>query len=117
MWLRGKSERAIYECYAGNTADCMSAAEINVSTAKYDGVRYIVCSSLEYDRFRRGSILPGQTAEVYRLWNNYEAMFNDYEYIEFRPHWRTIGFNDPTIRIIDIGKRKPQARPEAIRRL
>ena len=65
------------------------------------GVNYVLASSFMYDGFFLGSRLPGQDPEVYRIHERYVELFKR-PYVEIRPAYRSFGFNDPVIRIIDI---------------
>ena len=75
---------------------------LDLDRARQDGIKYVVVSSFTYDRFFRGSELPNQDDWIYQAHARYVELFR-YPFVEFLPAYRSIGFTNPVIRIVDIG--------------
>lgn len=95
----------IFEQYAAPSFGIESLAQLDIDELRRRGVTYLVASSFEYDRFFHAATLRNHPAWV-RDWVAAYQRFFRYPYVEVRPEYRSFGFNNPTIRIIDI--RKPQ---------
>lgn len=100
-WLQQNGGKALIEYYAGLNSNIWTAAEVDLSRARQDGVEYIVTSSFQYDRHFFGSRLRNQDDEIYRLSRRYTELFT-YPYVEILPTYESYGFNNPVIRIVDI---------------
>ena len=81
------------------------AATIDLAEARQRGVDYLVASSFMYERYFLGSQFKGQDAEIYQVHQQYVELFK-HPYVEIRPSYKSFGFNNPVIRIVDI--RPPQ---------
>ncbi|OIQ49973.1 hypothetical protein BerOc1_01902 [Pseudodesulfovibrio hydrargyri] len=96
----------VYETYALPRYDdeefIESAADIDITEARNNGICHIVTSSMEYDRYYYGLQCDKDRNEaVYRRHRAYERLFR-YPYVEIHPKYKTFAFSNPTIRIIDI---------------
>jgi len=89
------------ESYTGLTRDFKFAPEQDLLALRRSGIRYVVLSSLNYDRFELGAQLRWQSPQVYDLAARYRALFTC-PYQEIRPTFRTFAFSNPTLRIVDL---------------
>ena len=111
-WLQRHGGKALIEQYAGLRPNTWSAAEVDVPRARSEGVEYIVTSSFMYGRYFLGSQLRNQDDEIYRNHQRYVDLFK-YPYVEISPVYRTFGFTNPLIRIVDIRMPKRPGPSEA----
>ncbi|GIW71852.1 MAG: hypothetical protein KatS3mg102_1394 [Planctomycetota bacterium] len=79
-----------------------SIAEVPRERLRALGVRWVVVSSFEYERYLIARRLPGQHPSVYARARGFEQLFRR-PYLEVRPGYRSIGFHNPTVRLIDLG--------------
>ncbi len=80
-------------------------AEDSLDSLRAQGVTHLAVSSFDYDRYLFAAKLANQGASTYRRAGAYEAMFR-LPTIEIRPAYRSFGFSNPVIRIVDI-RREP----------
>jgi 4-amino-4-deoxy-L-arabinose transferase-like glycosyltransferase len=111
-WLQQQGGKALIEYYAGLRSNTWSAAEVDVPKARDEGVAYVVTSSFMYGRYFLGSQLRNQDDEIYRNHQRYVDLFK-HPYVEISPAYRTFGFNNPVIRIVDIRVPKRSVPSEA----
>lgn len=91
----GQSE-VDYEAYASPRLDeveywSLYMAAHNVDEFQAKGIKYLVVSSFQYERYPVGS----------EQWQGYQDLF-EFPYTEIKPAFRSIGFSNPTLRIVDI---------------
>ena len=101
-WLQHSSQKAKYELYtSAKRYDVKSVTRLNVEQERKKGVAFFVSSSFMYERFEFGSTLPDQHPFVYKTQEKYKRLFA-LPFVEFKPEFRSFGFSNPTIRVIDI---------------
>ena len=112
-WLTTHAGRALRGRHASAAPlDVGSIASVDLDAARRSGVTHAATSSFVYATFVRGSRLAGQTPYVYDRHERYQELF-EYPYEEFRPDGPSLGWNNPTIRILDIREPRPPGRPRA----
>ena len=116
LWLQRRGGKALIEQYAGLNSNVWTAAEVDLSRARQDGVDYVVTSSFQYDWYFFSSRLRNQVDEIYRLSQRYADLFT-YPYVEILPAYKSYGFNNPVIRIVDIRAPKRLGASEAEQRV
>ncbi len=89
------------ESYTGLHRDFKFAPEQDLRALRDRGIRDVVVSSHNYDRFEMGERLRWQPDQVYDLAARYRALFTC-PYDEIKPAHRTFAFSNPTLRIIDL---------------
>ncbi|MBF0370587.1 MAG: glycosyltransferase family 39 protein [Magnetococcales bacterium] len=104
-WLLERGERALFEMYAAEKRDVRSITDVDIQKARKKGYHYLAASSFLYDRYQVGSRLPHQNPSVYTIQKRYEALFQNYPTITFKPAFRAFAFSNPTIRLIDIRRK------------
>lgn len=104
-WLQQSGGKALLEQYAGVSEDVRTATMIDLADARQQGVDFVVASSFMYERYFFGSQLPNQDFEIYRVHQKYIHLFK-HPYVEIRPEYRSFGFSNPVIRIVDIRARQ-----------
>ena len=103
-WLQQNGGMALFERYGRLSGeDVRMAATIDLAEARQRGVNYVVASSFMYERYFLGSQLKNQDAEIYRVHQQYIELFK-HTYLEIRPDYKSFGFSNPVIRIVDIRK-------------
>ena len=101
-WIQRSSQNAKYELYTSvRRHDVTSVTELDVEQERKNGVAFLVSSSFMYERFEFGSTLPDQHPSVYKTQEKYQRLFAR-RFVEFKPEFRSFGFSNPTIRVIDI---------------
>lgn len=109
-WISATNESAVFESHCGRPGDTTYAADIDLDALRRRQVRYLVTSSFAYDRFYLGSKLRStQRRDVYVKKSRYDMLFNQYEFIEFAPAYRTYAFSNPVIRVIDLCRPKVES--------
>ena len=69
---------------------------------------YLIAGSFIYDRYLMGAEYD-QSTKVQERANFYQTLF-EYPYIEFRPAYKSYGFSNPTIRLVDASAIFPDGR-------
>jgi Dolichyl-phosphate-mannose-protein mannosyltransferase len=107
-WLERHPGTAIGEAYSGETNDppVRTVTSLNPAQLRAEKVDYLVASSFMYDRFAMGARLRNKDPDIYETHARYVALFAR-PYVEMAPAYRTFGFSNPVIRIIDV--REPTA--------
>ena len=101
-WIQHSSQNAKYELYtSAKPHDVKSVTNLDVEQERKKGVAFFVSSSFMYERFEFGSTLPDQSPLVYKTQEKYKELFAR-PFVEFKPEFRSFGFSNPTIRVIDI---------------
>jgi hypothetical protein len=105
--LSGRDSQIVTELYGTSFGQPVrSLAELDLAKLNPD-TRYLVASSFVYGRFAYGARVGGsRNAAAAETWARYEELFR-HPYCELRPRFMSYGFNNPTIRLIDL-----QARPD-----
>ena len=112
-WVERNASRPLRErLSSGHPAEVPSLATVDIEAARRDGITHLVASSFVYDTFARGSRRAGQAPYVYDRHERYQALFA-YPYVEFASVRPDLGWNNPTIRVIDIQTPPPPGRPES----
>jgi hypothetical protein len=100
--LAGKESQVLTELYGtsfGTRIDTL--ARVNPQRLPAE-IRYLVASSLMYDRFADGvGTGAPSSAKAERIWSHYQALFR-LPSCEIRPRVMSFSFSNPTIRIIDL---------------
>jgi hypothetical protein len=89
------------EEYAVPESKLFTASLYPIATLRTAGIRYVAVSSFTYDRYEVSGRLAGQDPEIYRRRQRYEDLFAC-GYRAFRPAYRSFGFSNPEIRLIDL---------------
>ncbi len=107
-WLERHPGTAIGEAYSGETNDppVRTVTSLTPAQLRAERIDYLVASSFMYDRFAMGARLRNKDPEIYETHARYVALFAR-PYVEIAPAYRTFGFSNPVIRIIDV--REPAA--------
>ena len=92
---------AIFEQYATAEHDVRCLGDFSVEDLRNQGHDFAVASSFRYERFFRGSRMADQDEWVYERHRRYVELFA-LPYVELRPEWRSYGFSNPVIRIVDL---------------
>ncbi|MGH7215594.1 MAG: ArnT family glycosyltransferase, partial [Tepidisphaeraceae bacterium] len=93
---KGES-RVRAEQYAGKDRhDTRSIVTDDLGRLRAKGIEFVAVSSFVYDRYRLAA--PGSAD---RALGQYELLFG-LPHVEFKPAYRSFGFNNPTVRVIDI---------------
>lgn len=111
QWIAANAGRTLREAHSSAASpDFASIATVDLDAARRGGVTHVATSSFVYDTFARGSRLANQHDYVYERHERYQALF-EYPYVEFRPEYPRLGWNQPTIRVLDIREPRPPGRP------
>jgi hypothetical protein len=102
-WAARQPGSFIAERYTGLPSDVEMAAEVDLDQARRSGIRYVVASSFMYGRYFLPEATPQEEGDMYALRDNYIALFR-YPYVEIAPDFRSFGFTNPLIRIVDISR-------------
>ena len=96
-----KPSEVVCEHYTGvaKRANCLGV--LNLEEEKLAGVKYLVASKLNYNRFYVAKNLHTHTPKVDEIYNAYEYLFS-LPYIEIKPTYKSFDFSNPVIRIISI---------------
>ena len=96
--------KIIGEKYTQQFPEVRSLVRKPISEYQNDGIRYLVASSFEYQRFIDTIENHTQQNEVvHEYYQTYINLFK-YPYIEIKPRYKSFAFSNPIIRIIDITK-------------
>ena len=107
-WLERHPGTAIGEAYSGETNEppVRTVTSLDAAQLRAGKVDYLVASSFMYERFAVGARLRNKDPEIYETQARYVALFAR-PYVEMAPAYRTFGFSNPVIRIVDV--REPTA--------
>ncbi len=103
-WVLNNGEdvrREWYTCYKSITELPFSVALLSLEDERKKGVKYFIASSFIYDRIHFASKLKYPSKEVLEMEKQYQTLFS-LPYVELKPAYKSFGFSNPTIRIIDI---------------
>lgn len=110
-WTAENAGRVLREPHSSaHPHDFASLAAVDLDAARRSGVTHVTTSSFTYDTFARGSRLAGQHDYVYERHERYQELFG-YPYEEFAPKGPTLGWSNPTVRVLDIREPQPPGRP------
>ncbi len=79
-----------------------SSDYLNLVKELDDNVSYIVATSFVYKEYAFGAGLSGQDTLVYAANEKYLELFNNYPVKEINPSYKSFGFSNPTVRVVDI---------------
>lgn len=108
QWLIKQKQPAVYESSAGMFPYVKSVADLNIEEERQKGTVYFVASSFKYDRFFLPHLLIQKDEKNHARKQQYKRLFHNYTVIEFKPHFKSFAFSNPTIRIIDIRREKTE---------
>lgn len=110
-WLAAHGGRVLRgPLSSARPADVPSIATVDLDAARRAGVTHVATSSFVYGTFARGSRLAGQADYVYERHARYQELF-EYPFEEFAPGAPSLGWSQPTIRVLDIRTPRPPGRP------
>ncbi|MGD9855024.1 MAG: ArnT family glycosyltransferase [Planctomycetaceae bacterium] len=101
-WLNTHGGQAIWERFTGAGWSVEAAGDLDVGDLRERGVKYVVTSSFGYESFLRQAELAGQPPMVSQRARGYRELFR-HPFIEFRPEFRSFGFSNPVVRIVEVG--------------
>ncbi|MDG2305872.1 MAG: glycosyltransferase family 39 protein [Candidatus Binatia bacterium] len=111
-WIAANAGRTLREPYSSAApADFATLTSVDLDAARRGGVTHVATSSFVYDTFARGSRLATQNDYVYQRHERYQELF-EYPYEEFAPDGPTLGWSNPTVRVLDIREPRPPGRPD-----
>ncbi len=103
--LKESHHKTKYETYASVKSYVRSLAHLDIEKERENGIKFLVASSFQYSRYFYGVKIGKQEKQIYDAYKKYLDLFL-YPYREIKPAYKSFAFSNPTLRIIDIRKRK-----------
>jgi hypothetical protein len=100
-WVSERGGPAAWERFAGREWTLQTAAGADVAELRAEGVRYVVTSSFGYGICIELAESRGQPGLADEMANGYRKLFAS-PYVEIRPEFRSFGFSNPVVRIVEI---------------
>ena len=104
-WIAQSGKNVKGELYTTFDRRIRTVSSLDIRSERKAGVEYLLVSNFMYDRIMIANRLqqcPDAIRQAYAIYQNLFQL----PYIEIKPAHRSFAFSNPTIRIIDIRKKK-----------
>lgn len=104
-WIAQSGKNVKGELYTTFDRRIRTVSSLDISNERKQGVEYLLVSNFMYDRIMIANRLQECPEAIRKAYTIYQNLF-ELPYIEIKPAHRSFAFSNPTIRIIDIRKKK-----------